>query len=227
MTSQPDLDRPPRMATWLVTLFTPADETESILGDLLEEFSQLASKSGIAFARSWYWRQTAKTVVHLTGSGFRAAPWSTIAAVAGGFLLIRLGLMFYGQAIEAALDRFRFYEYVSDLGRQRPSVNVAAAYMYWINRGVMLGRLLVLTMAGSIVAGVAKGKEMTATMALGLCIAALGVIGSLVMVARTGHYAFLFLWALPAVIAAFFAIVAGGVIVRARRSAAAARPSAI
>jgi hypothetical protein len=211
---------------WLITLFTPADEAESMLGDLLEEFSQLASKSGVAFARGWYWRQTVKTIAHLTGSGFRSAPWTTVAAVAGGFLLIRFGLMFYGQAIETVLDRYRFYEYVADLGRQQPSVNVAAAYMYWINRGMMLGRLLVLMMAGGIVAGIAKGREMTATIALGLCMAALGINVSLVIVARTGHYAFLFLWALPGAFAAFIAIVAGGVIVRARRSAAAARPFA-
>ena len=65
MTSKADFVQPPRIAVWLVNLFTPAKETESIPGDLLEEFSQLASKSGVTVARSWYWRQTAKTIAHL------------------------------------------------------------------------------------------------------------------------------------------------------------------
>jgi hypothetical protein len=53
MTFQAEFVQPPRIAVWLVNLFTPAEEAESILGDLLEEFSHLASKSGVAFARSW------------------------------------------------------------------------------------------------------------------------------------------------------------------------------
>jgi len=226
MTPQADFVQPPRIAVWLVTLFTPAKEAESLPGDLLEEFSHLASKSGVAFARSWYWRQTVKTIAHLAGSGFRAAPWSTVAAVVGGLLLIRFGLMFYGQAMDAVLDRYRVYEYLSDLGRQQPSLNVAAAYLFWITRGMLIGRVLVETLVGGIVAAAAKGREMTATVALGLFMSALGVAGCLMMVARTGDYEFLFRWALPAVFADSIAIVVGGAIVRTRRSAAATRPSA-
>ena len=53
MTSEPNFVQPPRIAVWLVNLFTPAEEAESILGDLLEEYSHLESKSGVTFARSW------------------------------------------------------------------------------------------------------------------------------------------------------------------------------
>lgn len=48
---------PPSIAVWLVTLFTAPEEAESIVGDLHEEFSLLAVKSGFAIARHWYWRQ--------------------------------------------------------------------------------------------------------------------------------------------------------------------------
>jgi hypothetical protein len=65
---------PPRVATYLVNLFIPAEEAELILGDLLEEYSHLRSESGIAFARRWYWRQTLKTIANLTVAGYRAAP---------------------------------------------------------------------------------------------------------------------------------------------------------
>ena len=43
MTSHPGLVPPPRIATWLVSLFVLPEE-ESILGDLLEEFCDLARK---------------------------------------------------------------------------------------------------------------------------------------------------------------------------------------
>jgi hypothetical protein len=213
------------MAVWLVTLFTPAQQAESILGDLLEEYSRLASESGVAFARSWYWRQTVKTSAHLAIAGFRAAPWSAAAAVVAGFLLIRFGFMLSEQAIEAVLDRYRVYEYLSDLGRQQPSLNVAA-YMFWITRGMLVGRALVATLVGVVVAVAAKGSEMTATMALGLLMTTLGVAGCLMTVARTGDYEFLLLWALPSAFADSIAILVGGAIVRTHRSATTTRPSA-
>jgi hypothetical protein len=53
MTSQEDFVRPPRIASWLVNLFAAGEEVESLLGDMLEKFSHLASKSGVAFAKNW------------------------------------------------------------------------------------------------------------------------------------------------------------------------------
>ena len=57
MISQADSARPPHVAAWLITLFSPSEKAEWVLGDLLEEYSHLYSQSGVAFARSWYWRQ--------------------------------------------------------------------------------------------------------------------------------------------------------------------------
>ncbi len=111
MTSQSDFVQPPRIAVWLVNLFTTGEEAESILGDLLEEFSYLASKSGLAFARSWYWRQAVKTIAHLAGTGFRVAPWSTAAAVGGGFLLRRFVSGLPERAIFAVLRRYQVFEH--------------------------------------------------------------------------------------------------------------------
>jgi hypothetical protein len=90
MRSQPVFAQPPRIAVWLITLFALAEEAESILGDLLEEFSLLAAKSGTHSARDWYWRQTVKTVPRLAGFAFRTAPWMTTTAVVGGLLLRKL-----------------------------------------------------------------------------------------------------------------------------------------
>ena len=224
MTSQDDAVQPPSLAVWLVTLFTPAQQTDSILGDLLEEFSELASKSGAALVRGWYWRQAVKTIAHLVVAGFRGAPWTTAAGVLGGLLLIRFGFMFYGQAMEAVLDRY-VYGYLSELGNQQPSRNVAADYMFWINRGWLVGRVLIATLIGAIVGMAAKGREMTVTVTLGLVMSALGVVLSLIAVARTGDYEFLFLWMLPTVFADSIPVVVGGAIARTCRSTATRRRS--
>jgi hypothetical protein len=214
MTSQPDFVQPPRIAVWLVTLFTPAEQAESIIGDLLEEFSHLASKSGVAFARSWYWRQTVKTIAHLVGTAFRVAPWSTAAAVLGGFLLIGFASRLSEHAMRAFLDTHRVYEFHPE------------AYLFWIKFPLLTGRVILCTFAGAFVAFAAKGREITAAATLALFQIALLVTAVFAVVA-SGHYWFhWFLDMLPWNCAFSVATLVGGAIVRTRRSAATTRPSA-
>jgi hypothetical protein len=203
--------QPPRIAVWLVDLFTPDERAESIQGDLLEEFSHLASKSGVPFARRWYWRQTVKTVSQLMVVGFRTAPWSTTAAIAGGFLLRRFISGLPERAIFAVLHRYQVYEHHFN------------TYRFFASSGIDIGHVIVFMFVGCMVALAAKGREMVSTMALGLVFSAMAVFGSLVMVTRTGDYAFL--WRLTWYFADSFAIVIGGAIVRTRRSAATTLPS--
>jgi hypothetical protein len=111
MRSRADFVEPPRVANWLVNLFAADEESESLQGDMLEEFSHLASQSGVGFARSWYWRQTRKTIAHLVGTAFRTAPWLTAGTVIAGFLLNRLVSGLPERAIFAALNRYQVFEY--------------------------------------------------------------------------------------------------------------------
>ena len=208
MTSPPDLVRPPRLATWLVNLFASTEE-ESILGDLLEEYSDLASKSGVPFARRWYWRQTMKTIAHLADNGFRVAPWSTAAAVAGGFLLHRFVSGLPDKVLSAVTDRYLMYWSTH-----------FKAYIWMLN-GMLIEHLVLSMFVGCVVALAAKGREMIATMTLALVPCAL-MGGALIWVAthRPLDVAWmLWLFADP------FAIVVGGAIVRTRRSAAKPLPS--
>jgi len=161
MTSQAYFIQPPRMATWLVNLFTPAEEGESILGDLLEEFSYLASKSGVAFARRWYWRQAVKTIAHLAGTGFRVAPWSTTAVVVGGFLLLRFVSGLPERAIFAVLERYQVFDHHFD------------AYVFFATYGIATGHVIASMFVGCVVALAAKGREMVVTMMLSLVLGAL------------------------------------------------------
>jgi hypothetical protein len=167
MTSPADFLQPPRIAAWLINLFAPAEDSASIVGDLLEEFSRFASRSGVAFARRWYWRQTLKSIAHLFGCGFRAAPWSTAAAAAGGFLLLRFVSGLPDMLLSAITDRYlsfwstHFQAYV------------------WVLRAMLMAHLIAITFVGAFVALLAKGREMVATMTLALALC--GLIGVAVM----------------------------------------------
>jgi hypothetical protein len=193
---------PPRIAAWLVDLFASSEQAESIAGDLLEEFSELASKSGVSIARRWYWRQTAKTIVHLVGIGFRTAPWSTAVTVVAGFVLLRFASGLIEPAMFAVLRRYDVFE---------RHFNV---YVFFATYGIGIGRVIVSMLGGCIVALVAKGREIIATMMLALVPCAL--IGAvLVWLPWRGHMDvewLLWLCADP------FAVVIGGVIVRTSRS---------
>ena len=203
MTSQPFSDQPPRLAVWLVNLFTIPDDAEAIVGDLLEEFSHLASTSGVVFARRWYWRQALKTIVHLIGTAYRAAPWWTSAGVAGGMLAHRLLWRLVEPTIFAVLVRYQIPEH---------HFNV---YVFFASTGIDIGFLIVFLFEGCIAAIVAKEREMAAATTLSLIYAALCGTAVVSWVVQ-GHFA---LSRLTWDFADTFAILIGGAIVRTQRSA--------
>jgi hypothetical protein len=211
MTSQRHFVQPPRIASWFVSLFTPDDEAELILGDLLEEFSHIEAKSGVAIARSWYWRQSERTIAHLFGGAFRAAPWSTTAAVAGGFLLYRFTGGLPDKLLSTATDRYLTY--------WSAHFN---AYL-WVLKGMSIAHHLASMFVGCVVALAAEGRELAATMTLSIVLAAMTVAGFLVIVTQAGDASFL--WILPLSFADSFAIIVGGAIVRMRRGVATTLPS--
>jgi hypothetical protein len=211
MMSKPRSAEPPRAAKWLVSLFILAEEAESILGDLLEEFSYLASKSGAAFARRWYWRQSLKTIAHLVPTAFSIAPWSTTAGVVGGFLTRRLLAGLPERTIFAVLHRYPVYQYHFK------------TYMFFATTGIDIGHFITFLCVGCVVTFVAKGTGMAATMLLSLIFGVMAVVGCLYVVNRTGDLESL--WRLTWYFADSLAIVIGGAIVRTRRLSATTLPS--
>lgn len=201
---------PPRIANRLLNLFTTGEEAESILGDLHEEFSHLSSISGLAAARRWYWRQTIKTIVHLIGIGFFAAPWATAAAVIGGFLANRYVSGLPERSIFAVVERYSLFDRHFN------------AYLFFATYGVAIGHLAASMFVGCLVALVSKGREMTATIVLVLVYCAMTFAAVFVSVAN-GHNSIL--WILAWNLASWFAIIIGGAIVRMLRSGAAMQRS--
>jgi Fe2+ transport system protein B len=212
MTSQADLVPPPHVADWLVNLFSPAEGAETILGDLLEEYSQLASKSGTAVARSWYRRQSVKTIAHLFGAGFRNAPWSTAVAIVGGLLLHGFVSGLPGKLLSALTDKYLFYWSAH-----------FKAYMFFATDGMLIAHLILSVFVGCIVALVARGREMVATVTLALVLCSMSGVAYLVS-ARDWLTAEVLLWMLWQCVGPF-ALVVGGAIVRTRRSAVTISPS--
>jgi hypothetical protein len=214
MIPQADFVQPSRLATWLVHLFTSSEE-ESISGDLQEEFSQLAKKSGLAFARRWYWRQTLKTIAHLFGSAFRVAPWSTTAVVAGGFLLLQFVSRLPDKVLSVVTDRYLAYW-----------SNHFSAYMFWATDGMLIAHLILSMLVGCIVSFATKGREMVATMTLGLVLCAMVGVTYFGWVAEHWPIDMALSWMLFQCSGAF-AIVLGGAIVRMSRATAKTRPSCV
>jgi hypothetical protein len=208
MTSRADFIQPPRLAAWLVKLFASGEE-ESILGDLTEEYSDLALNSGLAFARQWYWRQAVKTIAHLSGNGFRGAPWSTAAAVIGGVVLHRFVSGLPDKILSAVTDRYLAFWSTH-----------FKAYVFLLN-GMPIEHIIGSVFVGCVVALAAKGREMIATMTLALVFCTL-ICAAMVWVATHGavDVAWMLLSAADPI-----AIVVGGAIVRMHRLAATSRPS--
>lgn len=210
MMAQARFAHPPRIAIWLVDLFIPNEQAESIPGDMLEEFTALASSSGVAAARHWYWRQSVKTIAHLIGSEFRVAPLSIFGIILGGYLLLALGGSLPEQVIVAVLNLRRHHVNPYYTWSQ------VRTYLFWFNGGILVGRILLSLVVGCLVATAAKSREMVATMTLVLVLCAMTGIG-LVWVARGNA---LIPWGmLPSYVASWFAIVIGGAIIRTCRSA--------
>ncbi len=212
MTSQAHFVQPPPVAVWLISLFALGEEGESILGDLLEEFSLLVSKSGMPSARKWYWRQTMKTVPQLAGVGFRTAPWMTTAAVVGGISLRKLLAPLVEPPIFAVLERYRVFEH--HLGTT----------MFFLPLAIDIGQLITFLVIGLAIALVSRQREMVATITLGLLYGPIAAAGFIYAVTKTGNDALL--WRLTWIFTDAFAIVTAGAIVRMHRLANKSRTSA-
>ena len=196
MTSQPRSVHPPAIAFGLISLFALGEQGESILGDLQEEFSIVAARSGARSARSWYRRQTIKTLPRLANFAFRSAPWITLAAVAGGLVLRKLVAPLVGSATFAVLFRYEaFFEHHF------------RAYLFFASTGLDIEHLITFLLIGFIVA-----------------FAALAVIGSTYAAIRSGSGELL--WRLVWYFADSAALVVAGAIVRMHRLATQSRSSA-
>ena len=208
MTSQSHFVQPPRLAVWLLTLFALDDEAESILGDLLEEFTLLASSSGILSPQMVLVIDIKNRLRRLRTTA-SVRPRSTMVAVLGGFSIRGAVAGRVEPAILSALERYQVYQHHLRM------------YTFFASTGIDIGDFITFPFVGFVVAFVAKGREMVATMSLGLFWGALTVASFPAVVMQSGYGT-----ALSRVMVYFadsLAIVIAGMIVRTHRLRAAGR----
>ena len=213
MTPELPHPHPPRLAAWLVVLFTSAAQAESILGDLHEEFFDIVSKAGIASARRWYWRQSAETIAHLASAGFRVAPWSLAGVVLLGFLLLRFDFQLPEWIIVAILRA------------QRPYSNLHYGFYVWlVTYGIPIVGVIQTVLIGCIVAAFAKGREIVATTTLSIVSPFAFLLHFLLVGGHWSNSIFIFPWRFLIIqVENLVGLVIGGVLVREFRSVVARR----
>lgn len=201
---------PSRLAIWLIVLFGPGEQGQAVLGDLLEEYSVLRKQRGVPAARRWFWGQTLRTAGYLIGSEFRSAPFTIAAAAIGGFLVrwyvSRSLNPTITTAIDAVLHRYHVYELDPH------------AYIFWTIHIMYADRFLVNLFIGLIVGMALKEREMAGTIALAVLGDVLAIQAMLTATVRTADTGYL--RTLPWSFAFSVAVIAGGAIVRTRRSQA-------
>jgi hypothetical protein len=151
--------RPPRVALRLVEQFAAPDQREAILGDLHEEFSAVANHIGIRSARHWFWRQIARTLVHLIVAAFRQNPTTLGLSVTAGFLVWWNVPMVIEEVVRRIHYRWHAYHHID-------------AYSFWLLYAVLLQNALVPLLVGSLLGASNRGRENVASAGLALTILA-------------------------------------------------------
>jgi hypothetical protein len=147
------MPEPPRLTSWLLDLFVPADQADSIPGDLLEEFTTKAAQAGVRAARRWYRGQAVNTIAHLLSLQYRASPWATIGAVLVGLVILPDSAQIVHLTAGVFLEHFRIYPYVP-------------ARIVWVIYAVGLECVVCPLLAGWLAAAISKGREMAVALTL-------------------------------------------------------------
>jgi hypothetical protein len=86
------MKEPPKLALGLLSLLVPASESESIPGDLTEEFQAIASEKSVRRANRWFWAQVVRSIGALAWMNARTAPRRTASAALAGLLVMGVGV---------------------------------------------------------------------------------------------------------------------------------------
>jgi hypothetical protein len=144
--------QPPVIAVWLIDLFLPEEKKGSVKGDLLEESSDLATKLGESSARSWYWRQSVRTVARL---GVRGSPWLIALALLSGLIVLTsfVDLFMGHKSLQLAADN------------QNLQIRSIDRFISWLVFGLVM---FDTSVAGWVLVMIAKAKELISSILLAL-----------------------------------------------------------
>jgi hypothetical protein len=146
------MPEPPRLTSWLLDLFVPAGQADSIPGDLLEEFTVKAAVSRRR-ARLWYRRQVVRTVGHLLNLEFRRSIWATIGAVLAGLVVLPYSARLSSFGAVALLEHYPVYYYVGPRA-------------FWLIHIAGINCVVFPLLVGWTAAAISKGREMAVAVLL-------------------------------------------------------------
>jgi hypothetical protein len=147
------MPEPPRLTSWLLELFVPADQSDSIPGDLLEEFTARAAVAGRG-ARWWYRKQVVRTVGHLLSLEFRRSIWATLGAVLAGLVMQHYSGRLVSFGAVALLEHYPVYHYVGPRA-------------FWCVYIAGIDCVVFPLVIGWTSAAISKGREMAVAVLLG------------------------------------------------------------
>lgn len=149
--------QPPRLATWLLQRMTSGPRSESLIGDLFEQYRNRPSAL-------WYWRQAITAIVLGIGADLRAHPLLAARSVAIGWALYFACAVPVNWLTRATRDAI--IEWLSDTGR----------YTYW--SVLLAGQLSNTVCVGLACAGIGfvVGRLHKAHSASMVCVLALSVL---------------------------------------------------
>jgi hypothetical protein len=148
---------PPRLASWLVSLFALDNQAEPIEGDLLEEFSSIESRENSIAARRWYWKQSLKSAARLAWTSFRTAPGLISATTIGAFLFLWATQWLPVHLVFGLLERYSDFFDVH-FGLWWFGVHYGGAVVGWT----------VAILLGCLIGFLARGREIVATATFGV-----------------------------------------------------------
>jgi len=154
------MKEPPKLALGLLSLLVPASESESIPGDLTEEFQAIASEKSVRRANRWFWAQVVRSIGALAWMNARTAPRRTASAALAGLLVMGVGVAavraLFVAMVMYLLGRYGFF------GDPPFIVNFVLAGI------LVLVSVLCCGGAAYVSARLAKGSGVAAILALGL-----------------------------------------------------------
>ena len=128
----------------LLDLFLPADQRESVNGDLLEEYAAIQATRGKMPARWWYCRQAVKTAAHFF---VRQLSLGVVAVSVISWTLVMCEAKLVNLAAIAVLKTFPVYEYIN-------------AYLFGMIYILGIESIAIPSALGWFAARFTKGREM-------------------------------------------------------------------
>lgn len=114
----------PLLPRLLLAATVPAADSESVLGDLNEEYMERRGRSSRGDADSWYWSQTLRSIPALLSYSRNDVAWQSRAVTAVIVVAVLVGMLFAKDLLDRSLDALR------------PNGSLPAALYFGIDWGI-------------------------------------------------------------------------------------------